>query len=60
MNEIGIIEGIVKASESTIPVNEGDYIDDEGLLCCGKCHTRKETIIVLANGKQLKPRCVCK
>lgn len=55
-----IIEGIAKASENTIPVNDGDYIDDEGLLCCGKCHTRKQTIIVLANGKQLKPRCVCK
>lgn len=55
-----IIEGIAKASENAIPVNDGDYIDSEGLLCCGKCHTRKETIIVLANGKQLKPRCVCK
>lgn len=55
-----LIEGMAKASEDSIPVNDGDYIDSEGLLCCGKCHTRKETIIVLANGKQLKPRCVCK
>lgn len=55
-----IIEGIAQASENTIPINDGDYIDSEGLLCCGKCHTRKETIIVLASGKQLKPRCVCK
>lgn len=55
-----IIEGIAKASENTIPINDGDYIDSEGLLCCGKCHTRKQTIIVLANGKQLNPRCVCK
>ena len=55
-----IIEGIAKASENTIPINDGDYIDSEGLLCCGKCHTRKQTIIVSANGKQLKPRCVCK
>ena len=21
---------------------EGDYRDEEGFLCCGKCHTRKE------------------
>lgn len=55
-----IIEGIAQASENTIPINDVDYIDSEGLLCCGKCHTRKQTIIVLANGKQLKPRCVCK
>lgn len=60
MSEYGIVEGIAKASETAIPVNEGDYLDSEGLLCCGKCHTRKQTIIVLANGKQLKPRCVCK
>lgn len=58
--KMSIIEGIAQASENTIPINDGDYIDSEGLLCCGKCHTRKETIIVLANGKQLKPRCVCK
>lgn len=55
-----IIEGIAKASENTIPINDGDYIDSEGLLCCGKCHTRKQTVIVLTNGKTLKPRCVCK
>ena len=55
-----IIEGIAKASENTIPINDGDYIDSEGLLCCGKCHTRKQTVIVLTNGKKLMPRCVCK
>lgn len=54
-----IIEGIAKASENTIPVNDGDYIDDEGLLCCGKCHTRKQTVITI-NGKVIKPMCVCK
>ena len=20
----------------------GDYLDEEGLLCCGNCHTRKQ------------------
>lgn len=54
-----IIERIAKASENTIPVNDGDYIDDEGLLCCGKCHTRKQTVITI-NGKVIKPMCVCK
>ena len=59
MSDYGIVEGIAKASESAIPVNEGDYIDDEGLLCCGKCNTRKQTVITI-NGKVLKPRCVCR
>lgn len=22
--------------------NPGDYLDEEGLLCCGNCHTRKQ------------------
>jgi len=26
---------------------EGDYIDSEGFLCCGKCHTRKQQDITL-------------
>ena len=25
----------------------GDYRDEEGFLCCGKCHTRKETEVFL-------------
>ena len=31
----------------------GDYLDEEGLLCCGNCHTRKqamnETPIILGD-----------
>lgn len=59
MNMDDMIEGFAKASETAIPVNDGDYIDEEGLLCCGKCHTRKQTRIEF-NGKILTPRCVCK
>ncbi len=29
---------------------DGDYYDDEGFLCCGKCHTRKECEIPLPGG----------
>lgn len=25
----------------------GDYYDDEGFLCCGKCHTRKQTEVTI-------------
>ncbi len=29
---------------------EGDYYDDDGFLCCGKCHTRKECEVHLPEG----------
>lgn len=37
-----------------------DYLDDDGLIVCGKCHTRKESIIwfPLGLGAQ-KVRCTC-
>ena len=45
---------------------EGDYIDSEGFLCCGKCHTRKEFEITLPEGfgqehvKRVGVVCQCK
>lgn len=27
------------------PVEDGDYIDGEGFICCGKCHTRRQAVI---------------
>ena len=45
---------------------EGDYIDSEGFLCCGKCHTRKELEITFPEGfgqervKRVGVVCQCK
>lgn len=38
----GIIAGVDKQAKETIPRNEGDYIGEDGLLYCGKCHTKKQ------------------
>lgn len=46
-----------KANE-TIKEHEGDYIVD-GLLYCGKCHTKKQTRIEIF-GKVRTPMCLCK
>lgn len=35
------------AAQSRNNYEEGDYIDNEGFLCCGKCHTRKQRDITL-------------
>ena len=38
---------------------EGDYRDEEGFLCCGKCHTRKEGDITIGE-KTLRVPHLCK
>ena len=49
-----LIENISKQQENNI--NEEDYVNpDTGLLMCGKCHTPKQAIYKLSNGKIIKP-----
>lgn len=38
-----LVENAVKAN----PVQAGDYVGDNGLLYCGKCHTLKQSRIEL-------------
>lgn len=46
MESIGdIMAGL--AQKSLQNKEPGDYYDDEGFLCCGKCHTRKQHEITL-------------
>lgn len=47
-----------KASQSILR-DSSDYIDDEGLLMCGKCHTRKQCVVEVF-GKKRMPYCLCK
>lgn len=54
-----IIEDMIEKSKSTIPKNEGDYIGEDNLLYCGKCHTKKQTEIEVF-GKKRRPYCLCK
>lgn len=52
---------IEEKSRRNIPVEEGDYInqEDQGLLYCGKCQTRKQGVYKTAFG-ELRPYCLCK
>lgn len=54
-----IVENMVEKSKSTIPKNEGDYVGEDGLLYCGKCHTKKQTEIEVF-GQKRRPYCLCK
>ena len=39
---------------------DGDYIGEDGLLYCGKCHTKKQVRLTLPDGKIITPMCLCK
>lgn len=60
MNTSSIFNAIAANSMKNIRRNEGDYIGDDGLLYCGKCHTRKQTRIEMDDGTVLTPACMCR
>lgn len=41
----GAMGYIIRKAEEANPPETGDYIDEEGFLCCGKCHTRRQVEI---------------
>lgn len=50
---------IIEQGKMNIKAEPGDYINEEdGLLYCGKCHTKKQTIVNIF-GRIRKPMCVC-
>lgn len=55
-----LLDGITKKANAVIPVEEGDYIGDDGLLYCGKCHTRKQHRDMFYNiGNVVMCLCAC-
>lgn len=64
---MGIAEAFGRYVQSVLdnaPPMEGDYLDEEGLLICGQCHTRRQAIIDFPSspgGKMLVPvMCNCR
>lgn len=53
-----LLSAIADGAKS-LPVNEEDYRNKEGLLICGKCQTPKETVLKFDN-KTIVVRCLCK
>ena len=59
MNVATTIEGIEKAAAESIKAEQGDYYGEDGLLMCGKCHTKKQTRVNIL-GRERTPYCLCK
>lgn len=60
MDLTALVKGLEAKAERTIKMVEGDYIDADGLICCGRCKTPKQTRIKLFNGVTATPMCLCK
>lgn len=60
MDLSGMLAGIAEQSKQSIPVDETDYIGDDGLIFCGKCKTPKQTRLKLFDGREVTPMCLCK
>lgn len=59
MNPISdILKDIVDRAAEANPRKDGDYIGENGLLMCGKCHTPKECIVPFGGEKKKFP-CIC-
>lgn len=59
MNEISsAIEAIIQKAQETANIAEGDYVGEDNLYYCGKCNTRKQTVVNLF-GKQRVVPCIC-
>ena len=52
------IESLIQKAQETANIVEGDYLGDDNLYYCGKCHTRKQTAIKLF-GETKIVACIC-
>ena len=52
------IEFLIEKAQETANIVEGDYIGDDNLYYCGKCHTRKQTVVSMFGKTKIVP-CIC-
>lgn len=58
--ETNLIETMVHEASRDSHYEEGDYIGEDGILMCGKCHTPKQCRFVATwDGKEKKPYTPC-
>lgn len=55
-----IIDNLEDKVNANVERNENDYLDGEGLLMCGHCHTRKQVAVTMFWGETRTPYCLCK
>ena len=53
------IELVIEQANKTANIADGDYVGEDNLYYCGKCRTKKQTVIHLFDKTRIVP-CVCK
>lgn len=59
MDVNAMVSALEARAAEAIKAEEGDYIGDDGLLYCHKCHTKKQTEVNIL-GTIRRPMCLCK
>lgn len=62
MNMQGL-QSILPPGITEVHMDDGDYVGEDGLIHCGKCHGKKQTRLpasVMTDGKEMVVRCICK
>lgn len=54
-----ILDSIAKEAENNIKIAEGDYLGEDGLLYCHKCHGKKQCRVNFLGREKVVP-CICK
>ena len=54
-----VVDQMLTRAERKGAITEGDYIGEDGLYHCGKCHTRKQTVVDFLGTKRTV-FCICK
>ena len=58
--ETNILETMAQEASRNSHYEEGDYLNEDGLLTCGKCHTPKQCrFIATWDGKEKEPYTPC-
>lgn len=58
MDVKAIVDGLNEKAKLKIPLEEGDYVGENGLMFCGKCKSAKETVVSFL-GNETNVRCLC-
>lgn len=59
MDTNSMMDALAALTEKGIKIADGDYVGKDGLLYCGKCHTKKQVRLTLPDGKIITPMCLC-
>lgn len=57
------LESLVPPDVERVEMEEGDYVAEDGLIHCGKCHGKKQTRLpasAFTKGREVIVHCICK